>query len=53
MQISECLTQMEVDNAFAAWIGQFLLLEDAIPGVGSEPNVAPEFCGGSVTVIYN
>ncbi|MCB0599427.1 MAG: hypothetical protein KDD28_35485, partial [Phaeodactylibacter sp.] len=53
MQISECLTQMEVDNAFAAWIGQFSATGGCNPqGSDLSQYVAPEFCGGSVTVDF-
>ncbi|MCB0546288.1 MAG: T9SS type A sorting domain-containing protein, partial [Phaeodactylibacter sp.] len=53
MQISECLTQADVDNAFAAWIGQFTATGGCNPqGSDLSQYTAPNFCGGTVTVNF-
>ncbi|MCB9298748.1 MAG: T9SS type A sorting domain-containing protein [Lewinellaceae bacterium] len=52
-QINECLTQAEVDAAFAIWIGQFAATGGCNPqGSDLSQYVAPDYCGGSVTVTF-
>lgn len=53
MEVGDCLTQAEVDDAFAAWLAQFSATGGCNPqGSGLGQYSAPNFCGGTVTVDF-
>jgi len=51
--LGPCTSQAEVNQAFAAWIGQFSTTGGCNPqSTDLSQYYAPSFCGGRVTVIY-
>jgi len=53
LTLDECLTQDEIDNLFADWLGEFDAINGCNPTTSSLDFTAPDVCdGGTVTVVF-